>query len=193
MSKKFEKETEKNQKLEKNMDVEIEKRVGDVLAQRMEMQRQIEEVQAQLAEKEAVIEKQKATAAKKKADYDKMAENLEQAKNDVKAANFGNRTLEKRLNSTKAQMDEKLEEIDKLYEETDMLKNTLENIRAKYDFNAIDRNKAALERHEVWSNKVMMLAQKMSTTFESYFNCGLCNSLAVEITVTEPCNHVFCK
>ena len=90
-------------------------------------------------------------------------------------------------------MDEKLEEIDKLYDETDMLKNTLEGIRSKYDLNAIDRNKMALEKYEVWSNKIMQVTYKLSGTFESYFNCGLCSSLAVEITILEPCSHVFCK
>ena len=90
-------------------------------------------------------------------------------------------------------MDEKLEEIDKLYDETDLLKNTLENIRAKYDFNAIDRNNAALTRYENWSNKIMQVTYKLNGTFEAYHNCGLCNSLAVDITILEPCNHVFCK
>ena len=122
-----------------------------------------------------------------------MKEDVAEAQGDSNRANFKIKTLEKKLNSAKAQMDEKLEEIDKLYEETDLLKNTLEQIRQKYDFSAIDRNKASLERYETWSLKIMQVTNKLSATFESHFNCGLCSNMAEEITIVEPCNHVFCK
>ena len=90
-------------------------------------------------------------------------------------------------------MDEKLEEIDKLYNETDFLKNELGNIRAKYDFTTIDRTADSLKRYEEWSMKVITVINSVTSTFESNFNCGLCNSIAVDIEIIEPCNHVFCK
>ena len=84
-----------------------------------------------------------------------MTTELDQQRGESNRANYKVKTLEKKAVSAKAQMDEKLEEIDKLYDETDMLKNTLEQIRSKYDFNAIDRNNAALQRYETWANKIM--------------------------------------
>ena len=56
--------------------------------------------------------------------------------------------LDKKLAIAKTLNDEKLSEIDELYTETDFLKNELGNIRAKYDFNVIDKTKHALERYE---------------------------------------------
>lgn len=87
-----------------------------------------------------------------------------------------------------------MEEIDKLYTETDYLKNELGNIRAKYDFDMIDKNKVRLEKLDLWGNKMLAVQSKVSGVFESYFNCGLCSSLAtVSAVVVEPCNHMFCK
>ena len=33
----------------------------------------------------------------------------------------------------------------------------------------------------------------VSRCIENYFSCSLCNSLAVDPLVTEPCAHVYCK
>ena len=68
----------------------------------------------------------KGIVAHKKEEHEKMKSELDDAKNDTNRAAYRIKTLDKKLQSSKAQMDEKLEEIDKLYDETDMLKNTLE-------------------------------------------------------------------
>ena len=103
------------------------------------------------------------------------------------------KTLEKKLETSKRQCDDKLEELDKLYGENDFLKGELGKIREKYDFTVIDGYKGALDRHEAWAVKVMATTVKVVNTFETYHTCGLCNSLAQEIIVLEPCNHVFCS
>ena len=70
----------------------------------------------------------------------------------------------------------------------------LSDIRDKYgDFSHIDSTKSTLERYENWSVKIMQVTGDVSSIFESFFNCGICNSLAVQATVVETCNHVFCK
>lgn len=60
----------------------------------------------------------------------------------------------------KKQADEKLEEMDGLYSESDYLKGELSRIRDKYDFSVIDKTKATLERYEAWSNKIMNVSSK---------------------------------
>ena len=90
-------------------------------------------------------------------------------------------------------MEEKLEELDKLYNETDYLKNELGSIRMKYDFDIIDKNKNRLDRLDLWGQKMLNMVSKTTGVFESNFNCGLCGSLPQQAMLVEPCCHVFCK
>ena len=108
------------------MNGEIESRVGDIITERERMFKETQEIKEQLLERDTTIEKLKSTAKQRKTEYEKMSQDLEQQRGECNRANYKVKTLEKKLVTGKAQMDEKLEEIDKLYDETDMLKNTLE-------------------------------------------------------------------
>ena len=126
LQRQLDKQTEKNTKLENNMNGEIESRVGDIITERERMFKETQEIKEQLLERDTTIEKLKSTAKQRKTEYEKMSQDLEQQRGECNRANYKVKTLEKKLVTGKAQMDEKLEEIDKLYDETDMLKNTLE-------------------------------------------------------------------
>ena len=81
-----------------------------------------------------------------------------------------------------------------MYNENDNLKFKLSDIRDKYgDFSHFDNTKATLERYEAWSVRILQATGDVSNIFESFYNCGICNSLAVQAVVVETCNHVFCK
>ena len=99
---KLEKENEKNQKLETNMNEVVEGRVGDIIAQHDAMKKERDEVLEQFADKDKSIEKMKAVVGKKKEEHEKMSHDLEDAKNDYNRANYRIKTLEKKLQSSKA-------------------------------------------------------------------------------------------
>lgn len=184
---------EKTQKYEKKMEAEIQSRVGDIIKQKEEMMLVVEETQNTFAEKEAVIERLKKLVEKKKGEYEKEQEEHAATKELLNKANYKIKQLEKKLQQAKQQTEEKLEEIDKLYSESDYLKGELNRIREKYDFDSIDKDKNRLFNLDAWAMKILNTAGKVTSIFESYFNCGLCNSLANQATIIEPCGHVFCK
>ena len=87
----------------------------------------------------------------------------------------------------------KLDEIDKLYYENDKLRNNLEDMRSKFDVEQCEKDKVMLEAFDAWSNTAIQVMGDVSRNIENYYSCNLCNSVAVDVLVAEPCGHVFCK
>lgn len=83
--------------------------------------------------------------------------------------------------------------MDYLYEKNDKITDQLAEILQKYDFVAIDKQKTAIALFETWSLKMVQVSGRVGAVIEAFFNCRLCSSLAVDPTVIEPCNHIFCK
>jgi len=171
----------------------VANKVESIIKDKEEAENAIDGVKRELEDKIDKVEELKRVAKEKKAEMEDLRDQFEDNKSDLNRAQFKIKALEKKVQSAKVQTDEKLEEIDKLYNETDFLKNELGNIRAKYDFSSIDRTKAALERYEIWSLKAIQVTNSITQTFESYFNCGICNNLATKPVTVEPCGHTFCK
>ena len=125
---------EKCEKLSTHMKSEISRQVGDIEATEAAQRKQTENIRVELEDKLIQIEKLKDKILEEKTKFEEQGEVIIGLKDEIYAANKQVKSQDKKLANAKLQGDEKLVEIDKLYNETDFLKNELSNIRAKYDF-----------------------------------------------------------
>ena len=92
-----------------------------------------------------------------------------------------------------AQAEAKLDEIDNLYGQNDKLRQNLDEIRSKFDLDQYERDRQLLEGFEVFAGLVIQSYSEVTRAMETYYQCNICHTMAVDVLITDPCGHVFCS
>ena len=106
---------------------------------------------------------------------------------------YAKRHLEAKVATFRGQTEEKLKEIDTLYEENDKLRADLSHLRYKYNFDKIDQDKENLLVYENWIALGQGIISDMQVVYQTHFQCQICSGIAINPQICEPCNHVYCR
>ena len=87
----------------------------------------------------------------------------------------------------------KLDEIDRLMNESDKSREELARLHRTYNFNMIDICNETLSNYAAWGSKLVPQVSRLQDVLDQYFNCRLCNTLPDDMMIMQPCEHIFCK
>ena len=73
------------------------------------------------------------------------------------------------------------------------IKSEISKMRKKYDPGESVITKETLQRYVKWSKQIIAVAPKVNSSFETFFRCEICGSIATDPLVIQPCDHVFCE
>ena len=135
---------------EESIDSEIGKRVEKVLKDQNQLQKDLREQATLNKEKDEHIEKLKFTVAKRDETIAALNHDKKQGVKTNEQLEYAKKHLESKVSTFRGQTEEKLKEIDNLYEENDRIKAKLSYISQKYNFDQIDRDKEMLSLYDQW-------------------------------------------